>query len=181
MKEFTEEFKKCYVEWQREYVNGNQNTVISMIDGSIKELDKTYYWQEIQVYNILKPIIDDWCNRYGSEVLDRYVWGINNAVDQLIPYQKAYNKFMNHMIEATLPGTLLVEDGSVDVDDLCEEGLAPGKVLIYRQGSKEPKLIENKIDIAKLHEITLSIELRIRVLAESLEENFIEINEGENI
>ena len=38
-------------------------------------------------------------------------------------------------------GVLTVEDGSTDVDDLAEEGLSPGKVLVYRQGSKAPEMM----------------------------------------
>ncbi|MEG1663649.1 MAG: hypothetical protein RR338_06650, partial [Clostridia bacterium] len=34
-----------------------------------------------------------------------------------------------------------VEDGSVDTDNLEEEGLCPGKILVYRQGSTPPMLI----------------------------------------
>ena len=38
-------------------------------------------------------------------------------------------------------GILAVEDGSVDVDALEEEGLAPGKVLVYRQGANIPQVM----------------------------------------
>jgi hypothetical protein len=38
-------------------------------------------------------------------------------------------------------GILTVEDGSIDVDDLAEDGLSPGKVLVYRQGSKAPEIM----------------------------------------
>lgn len=37
-------------------------------------------------------------------------------------------------------GYMLVEDGSVDIDNLEEEGLAPGKILVYRQGAIPPVL-----------------------------------------
>ncbi|MDE5548692.1 MAG: hypothetical protein K2J13_00405, partial [Clostridia bacterium] len=40
-------------------------------------------------------------------------------------------------------GVMTVEDGSIDTDNLEEEGLSPGKVLIYRQGSTPPKLLES--------------------------------------
>jgi hypothetical protein len=39
-------------------------------------------------------------------------------------------------------GVLAVEDGSVDTDELAEEGLMPGKVLVYRQGSKVPEMLD---------------------------------------
>ena len=40
-------------------------------------------------------------------------------------------------------GVLMVEDGSVDTDNLEEEGLSPGKILVYRQGSVKPQLMES--------------------------------------
>lgn len=33
---------------------------------------------------------------------------------------------------------LCVEDGSVDLDDLMKTGLQEGKVLVFKQGSREP-------------------------------------------
>ncbi len=70
-------------------------------------------------------------------------WG-TSVIERLIPIQKAYNSVKNRkhefMKRASL-GVLAVEDGSVDVESLEEEGLAPGKVLVYRQGSNLPSLI----------------------------------------
>lgn len=37
---------------------------------------------------------------------------------------------------------MTVEDGSLDTDDLAEEGLSPGKVLVYRQGAKAPEMMD---------------------------------------
>ena len=37
---------------------------------------------------------------------------------------------------------LAVEDGSVDVDNLEDEGLAPGKILVYRAGSEKPQFMD---------------------------------------
>jgi hypothetical protein len=39
-------------------------------------------------------------------------------------------------------GVLTVEDGSVDTDELSEEGLLPGKILVYRQGGKAPEMLD---------------------------------------
>jgi hypothetical protein len=39
-------------------------------------------------------------------------------------------------------GILTVEDGSIDTDELTEEGLLPGKVLVYRQGGKAPEMLD---------------------------------------
>ena len=38
-------------------------------------------------------------------------------------------------------GTVAVEDGSVDCDELSEDGLNPGKILVYRQGSRPPEML----------------------------------------
>jgi len=40
-------------------------------------------------------------------------------------------------------GILMVEDGSVDTDNLQEEGLSPGKILVYRQGANLPQIMDN--------------------------------------
>ena len=37
---------------------------------------------------------------------------------------------------------LLVEDGSIDLDALEENGLQDGKILVYRQGSHPPFLMD---------------------------------------
>jgi hypothetical protein len=70
-------------------------------------------------------------------------WGVSMIV-RLIPIQRAYNAVKNRKQEylnrLTL-GVLAVEDGSVDIDNLEEEGLAPGKILVYRQGSTAPKFL----------------------------------------
>jgi hypothetical protein len=41
---------------------------------------------------------------------------------------------------------LCVEDGSVDVESLEDEGLHDGKVLIYRQGATPPFVLKLKTD-----------------------------------
>ena len=64
-----------------------------------------------------------------------------SIVDRIIPVQRAYNIVKNRKHEymnRIAMGILAVEDGSVDTDNLAEEGLSPGKVLIYRQGSTPP-------------------------------------------
>ena len=45
----------------------------------------------------------------------------------------------NKKLELLLnPKVLVVEDGSVDIDSLEDNGLAPGKILVYRNGSTPP-------------------------------------------
>ncbi len=71
-------------------------------------------------------------------------WG-TSIIDRCIPIQRAYNAIKNrkHEFMARLAsGVLAVEDGSVDIDNIEEEGLAPGKILVYRNGSSIPKFID---------------------------------------
>ncbi len=68
-------------------------------------------------------------------------WG-TGIVDRLIPVQRAYNAVKNRkheFLNRVSMGVLTVEDGSVDLDNLEEEGLSPGKILVYRQGSSAPR------------------------------------------
>ncbi|MCH5161678.1 MAG: hypothetical protein J1G04_06570, partial [Clostridiales bacterium] len=39
-------------------------------------------------------------------------------------------------------GVMAVEDGSVDVDGLEQDGISPGKILVYRQGATPPRMID---------------------------------------
>ena len=68
----------------------------------------------------------------------------SSIVDRLIPVQRAYNAVRNRkheFLSRIAAGVLAVEDGSVDTDALAEEGLAPGKILVYRQGSRVPEMM----------------------------------------
>ena len=69
-----------------------------------------------------------------------------SIIDRLIPIQRAFNAVKNRkheFLNRLSMGVLTVEDGSIDVDDLSEDGLSPGKVLVYRQGSKAPEIMSN--------------------------------------
>ena len=68
-----------------------------------------------------------------------------SAVERLIPVQRAYNAVKNRKYEflnRVAAGVYAVEDGSVDTDDLEENGLQPGKILLYRQGSRPPFVLD---------------------------------------
>ncbi len=68
-----------------------------------------------------------------------------SVVDRMIPLQRAYNAVRNRkheFLNRLSMGVVAVEDGSVDADELSEEGLYPGKVLIYRQGSAAPSFLD---------------------------------------
>ena len=78
--------------------------------------------------------IENLTNFYGTSLIER-----------LIPLQRAYNSVKNRkheFLNRIAMGVLAVEDGSVDIDNLEEEGLSPGKVLVYRQGSNPPKMMD---------------------------------------
>ena len=67
-------------------------------------------------------------------------WG-SSIIERLIPIQRSFNTIKNRKHEfmnRLSSGVLTVEDGSVDTDNLEGEGLSPGKILIYRQGSTPP-------------------------------------------
>lgn len=67
-----------------------------------------------------------------------------SLVERLIPLQRAYNAVKNRKYEfmnRVSMGVVNVEDGSVDTDELIDEGLSPGKVIVYRQGSRPPQMM----------------------------------------
>ena len=73
-------------------------------------------------------------NFFGSSIIER-----------IIPVQRAYNAVKNRKHEfmnRLSMGIMNVEDGSIDVEELAEDGLSPGKILVYRQGSTPPEMME---------------------------------------
>lgn len=72
-------------------------------------------------------------------------WG-SSIIERIIPIQRAYNAVKNRkheFINRLSMGILTVEDGSVDIENLEEEGLSPGKILVYRQGANAPSYMTN--------------------------------------
>lgn len=96
------------------YINGEKNT-------------RTY------------PFIKQISNRQLSSF-----WG-SSVIERCIPMQKAYNSIKNRkheFLSRIATGVLTVEDGSVDTDSLELNGLEPGKIIVYRNGSTPPKFLE---------------------------------------
>ena len=94
-------------------------------------------------------------------------WGFS-VIERLIPIQRSYNAIKNRkheFLNRIAMGILTVEDGSVDIRNLEEEGLSPGKVLVYRQGSTPPEILST-------NEIPSAFEKE----EESLLEEFIQIS-----
>ncbi|MDE6677399.1 MAG: hypothetical protein K2K12_06805, partial [Clostridia bacterium] len=78
-----------------------------------------------------------------------------SVVDRMIPLQRAYNAVRNRkheFLNRLTMGVIAVEDGSVDAEELAEEGLYPGKVLVYRQGSTAPDFLDCGTLPAEFHE-----------------------------
>lgn len=70
----------------------------------------------------------------------------SSVIERLIPIQRAYNAVKNRkheFLSRLSMGIMTVEDGSIDTEDLQEEGLSPGKVLVYRQGGTPPQMMED--------------------------------------
>lgn len=68
-----------------------------------------------------------------------------SVINRLIPLQRAYNAVRNRkheFLNRLSMGIVAVEDGSIDCDELAEEGLAPGKVIVYRQGTQAPQILD---------------------------------------
>lgn len=72
-------------------------------------------------------------------------WG-TSIIERCIPVQRAYNAVKNRKLEylsRLTSGVLAVEEGSVDLDLLEDEGLAPGKILVYRSGASSPRFMDS--------------------------------------
>ena len=119
----------------QEFPNGRLITVCQ---------DKLLYYGELPYLNGKDkrrdfPFVKQDCmnvagNFFGTSVIER-----------LIPVQRAFNAVKNRkheFLNRLSMGVMTVEDGSLDTDDLAEEGLSPGKVLVYRQGAKAPEMMD---------------------------------------
>ena len=137
---------KTIKQYYKRFADGEQYIELNPISGEIVNKEKNYYWQEQRVYNKIKPLIRFYC----GDLSENEIYGRNGLVSLLEPWQRMYNDVMNKYntkLEFYANGPMFVEDGSVDVDDLCEEGLAPGKVLVYRQGSTAPVIDHTSVDV----------------------------------
>lgn len=121
------------LEFVRRFISGDQNIEYSESLGIIEKM-KQYWWQDNLCFNLFVDLRKELS--YLSDEAEKV-----SIVMELVPYQYMYNRLMNTVSELSdklVCPVVTVEDGSVDVDELCEEGLAPGKVIIYRQGANSP-------------------------------------------
>lgn len=140
--------KKTRISFNKKFANGEQYLYLvpGAEDANIVMNDKEYWWQEEAVYNHILPLIE-----YAKSKLewlsDDDIYGENGLVERLMPYQRLYNATMNQRsdrIKYATYGICFVEDGSVDVDSLAADGVVPGSVVVYEQGSIEPQLVFDK-------------------------------------
>lgn len=149
--------KKTRISFNKKFANGEQYLYLvpGAEDANIVTNNKEYWWQERAVYNHILPLIE-----YAKSKLnclsDDDIYSENGLVERLMPYQRLYNDTMNQrsdrMKYATY-GICFVEDGSVYTDSLEADGVAPGSVVVYRQGSVEPQLVFDKTEVASYNSI----------------------------
>lgn len=144
--------KKIRIKFRKEFAAGKQNLHIDP-EGSIVDDELRYYWEQRPIYNItgclvgyakgyLKRIIEK-DNNENFDDFDEIIYDDNGLVDMLIPCQRSYNALKGRYAEyinRLSTGVLVVEDGSADIDELVEDGITSGKVIVYRQGSVPPTI-----------------------------------------
>ena len=158
--------KKLLEKYHRRFANGEQYLELDLQRRTIVEKDKDYYWQKTTVYNHILPII----KTIAKDLDESLIYGENGLVALLIPYQRAYNAIKNRemeYIDRQSMGILCVEDGSVDVDELCEEGIPGGKIIVYRQGSNAPRFEMDKLNTTPFIESSENILKEMYELAKS--------------
>lgn len=144
--------KKIRIKFRKEFAAGKQNRHIDP-EGNIVDNELRYYLEQRPIYNItgclvgsakgyLKRITEK-DNNENFDDLDEIIYDDNGLVDMLIPCQRSYNALKGRYAEyinRLSTGVIVVEDGSVDIDELAEDGFTSGKVIVYRQGSVPPTI-----------------------------------------
>lgn len=124
-----------YVKPNRDYPNGRLTIVAGdkvLFDGDLPYLNGDNNERVL-------PFI-----KQTSSYMPGCFYGVS-IIERLVPIQRAYNAIRNRKHEffnRISMGVLTVEDGSVDTDALEQDGLSPGKVLVYRQGGQAPTIME---------------------------------------
>lgn len=86
------------------------------------------------------PLIQTVCREVAGQFFGKSV------IEDLIPRQRAYNGCLNRIheyIKRIAIGNLAVMEGSIDIEEYEENGLAPGAMLVYKDGAHPPVPIEN--------------------------------------
>ncbi len=86
------------------------------------------------------PIVQCICREVPGQFFGK------SAIEDLIPRQRAFNGCLNRIheyIKRIALGSLAVEEGSIDIEEYEENGLAPGAFLVYQSGKSPPVPIPN--------------------------------------
>ena len=132
---------KIITQFNKRFYKGDQWIELTPT-GDIVEQERSYFYTHHYTYNLVKNYVDKIKKTYSLS--ESQLFGPNGVVSQLAPLQKVVNLMYSQWalaVEKTICPVLVVEDGSVDTDALEEEGLSPGKILIYRQGSNAPQAL----------------------------------------
>lgn len=144
--------KETRISFNKKFANGEQYLYLvpGAEDANIVTDNKEYWWQEQAVYNHVLPLVEYAKNKL-EQLSDDDIYGENGLVERLMPYQRLYNTTMNQRsdrIKYVTYGICFIEDGSVDADSLGADGVAPGSVVVYRQGTVEPQLVfDNTVEV----------------------------------
>lgn len=174
--------KSIYYQFYKRFSEGEQHIYIN--NGKIIEEPKQYYWQIRGTYNHIQPMVE-LLKLKCKNLSDKDLYGKNGFVSQLMLYQRVYNNAKNRkqeFINRLLYPSFVVEDGSVDTDNLAEEGLFPGKVLVYRPGSQPPKTIngEQMQNAKDIYEVLAREEVNLLTQMTTICENFLKLKGESN-
>lgn len=137
---YSKKQQKKIIEFYKNYANGKQNEILNLSDFEMPVLNT---WDDAQIFNKVFPLVINLQQEFPN-ITEQDLYGIDGFVSLLVPFQNTYNKIrtsrLQYLMTINQP-SLLVEDGSVDIDALEEEGLKPGKILVYRQGAQQPSTI----------------------------------------
>lgn len=95
--------------------------------------DNLVYYGDLPYSRI--PIVQTVCIEVAGQFFGK------STIERLIPIQRAYNGCVNRIheyIKHIAIGSYIAEEGSIDVEEFESEGQAPGKLVIYKQGSNAP-------------------------------------------
>ena len=99
--------------------------------------DNLVYYGDLPYSRI--PIIQTMCIENAGQFFGK------STIERMIPIQRAYNGCVNRIheyIKRVAIGSYIVEEGSINIEEHEEEGQAPGKLVVYKQGTNAPQPIQ---------------------------------------
>lgn len=100
--------------------------------------DNLVYYGDLPYKRI--PLVQMVCREVPGQFFGK------SAIEDLIPRQRAYNGCLNRIheyIKRIALGNQAVEEGSIDIEEYEENGLAPGAFLVYKNGYGPPTPVPN--------------------------------------